>query len=75
VSQSFVTPGEFRRAAEQVNEYHRFQTLSRELTAINEQICQLRPAEKTDAGWTEAEKKRLLQFIKRSHGKSRRFSR
>jgi hypothetical protein len=74
VSESFATPSEFRQAVDQVNEFHRFQSLSRELTAVNEQICRLRTAENIDAGWTEEEKKRLLQFIKRSHAKSRRSS-
>jgi hypothetical protein len=29
----------------------------------------MRPVEPDGAGWTEQEKKRLLQFIKRSHAK------
>lgn len=74
VSESFATPAAFRKAAQEVGEYHRFQDLVAELTAINEQICRLRSAESEETGWTEAEKKRLLQFIKKSHGKSRRFS-
>jgi len=75
VSESLATPTAFRDATVQVNEFHRFQALIAELTAINEQICQLRPVAPDQAGWTEAEKKRLLLFIKRSHGKSRRSSR
>jgi hypothetical protein len=74
VSESFATPAAFRQVAQEVGEYHRFQDLVAELTAINEQICRLRSAESEETGWTEAEKKRLLQFIKKSHGKSRRFS-
>ena len=75
VAESFATPLAFRKAAQEVAEFHRFQDLSADLTALNEQICRLRPVEPDPAGWTEAEKKRLLQFIKRSHGKSRRSSR
>jgi hypothetical protein len=75
VAESFATPAAFRKAAQEVTEFHRFQDLTVELGAVNEQICGLRPTEPGDAGWTEAEKKRLLLFIKRSHGKSRRFSR
>ncbi len=75
VAESFGSPTAFRQAAEQVNEFHRFQVLIAELTAINEQICRVRPANPDKTGWTEVEKKRLLLFIKRSHGKSRRFSR
>jgi hypothetical protein len=75
VAESFATPAAFRKAAQEVGEYHRFQDLVAQLTAINEQICRLRSAESEETGWTEVEKKRLLQFIKKSHGKSRRFSR
>jgi len=75
VAESFPTPAAFRKAAQEVSEFHRFQALTAELTALNEQICRLRPVELDEAGWTEAEKKRLLLFIKKSHGKSRRFSR
>jgi Family of unknown function (DUF6788) len=74
VAESFSSPTAFRRAADQVREYHRFQDLVAELTTVNEQICRLRPVEPDQAGWTEAEKKRLLLFIKKSHAKSRRFS-
>ena len=74
VAESFATPLEFRKAAQEVAEFHRFQDLSADLTALNEQICRLRLSEPDPAGWTEAEKKRLLLFIKKSHGKSRRFS-
>jgi hypothetical protein len=75
VSESFATPWAFRKAAQEVAEFHRFQDLTAELTAINEEICQTRSAEPDATGWTEAEKKRLLLYIKKSHGKSRRFSR
>jgi hypothetical protein len=74
VAESFATPAAFRKAAEEVTEFHLLQDLTAELTAVNEQICRLRPAEPDAAGWTEAGKKRLLLFIKKSHGKSTRFS-
>jgi hypothetical protein len=74
-AESFATPAAFRKAAQEVAEFHRFQELTAELTAVNEQICRARPAEPDAAGWTEAEKKRLLLFIKKSHAKSRRSSR
>jgi hypothetical protein len=74
VAESFSTPTAFRKAAQPVGEYHRFQDLAARLTAVNEQICRLRPAEPDQTGWTEAEKKRLLPLIKKSHGKSRRSS-
>ena len=75
VAESFTTPSAFRKAAQEVAEFHRFQELAAELTALNEQICRSRPAEADAAGWSEAEKKRLLLFIRKSHGKSRRSSR
>jgi uncharacterized protein DUF6788 len=75
VSESFATPSAFRKAAQQTAEFHRFQNLTAELTAVNEEICQARSTEPDSTGWTEAEKKRLLLFIKKLHGKSKRFSR
>jgi Family of unknown function (DUF6788) len=75
VAESFPDPSAFRQAADQVTEYHRFQQLVSELTDINEQICRLRPAEPAACGWTQEEKKRLLLFIRKSRGKSKRFSR
>jgi len=56
VAESFSTPLAFRKAAEEVAEFHRFQRLSAELTALNEQICRLRPVAPDPTGWTEAEK-------------------
>ncbi len=75
VAESFATPAAFRKAAQEVAEFHRFQELTAELTVVNEQICRARPAEPDTAGWTEAEKKRLLLFIKKSHTKSKQSSR
>ena len=74
VAESFETPSGFRRAAQQVAEFHRFQALIAQLTSINERICRLRPDEPDESAWTEAEKKRLLLFITKSRAKSRRSS-
>jgi hypothetical protein len=78
VSESFPSPAALRQAAEQVHEFHRFRQLSAELTALNEQICRLRPVE-AEGGWSKEEKQRLLRFIKKpregpaaSPGSSRR---
>jgi hypothetical protein len=71
VSESFATPSALQQAAEQVQEYHRFRNLIAQLTEINERICRLRPAEPDQTGWSEAEKKRLLRFIRQSRGKSK----
>lgn len=75
VAESFETPGAFRQAAEQVAEFHRLQELVADLTAVNEEICRLRPVESNDSRWTEQEKKRLLLFIRKSHARSKSFSR
>ena len=75
VAESFATPSAFRKAAEQVGEFHRFQHLTAELTSLNEQICRLRPTEADATVWSEAEKKRLLLFIKKSRAKYRQSSR
>ena len=75
VAESFATAAAAQQALEQVNEFHRFQELVAQLTAVNEQICQLRPPQTASSGWTAEEKKRLLRSIKRSRGKSRRSSR
>jgi len=74
VSESFPTPAAFRKAAREVNEFRRFQALTAELTSLNDRICRLRPVEPDEAGWTEEEKKRLPLYIKKSHAKSKRFS-
>lgn len=75
VSESFATPAALRQAAGQVQEYHRFRDLIAQLTEVNEQICRLRPAAPDQTGWTEAEKKLLLRFIRQSPRKSRHSSR
>ena len=69
VAESFSTPAAFRKAAQEVAEFHRFRQLCAELVVVNEQICRLRPVEPDANGWTEQEKKRLLPFIKRSHAR------
>lgn len=74
VSESFATPAGLRRATQQVQEYHRFRDLIAQLTEMNERICRLRPAEPDQTGWSEAEKKRLLRFIRQSRGSSKASS-
>jgi hypothetical protein len=63
VSETFASSAEQRKAQREVEAYHRFRELSRELLALNEQICRLRPVEET---LTDEEKKRP----KRSRRKS-----
>ena len=65
VTETFPNPPALRKAQQEVTEFHRFQELSQDLVAVNETICQLRPIEQQRGGWTEQEKKRLLQSIRR----------
>lgn len=69
VTETFPNPAALRKAQQEVAEFHRLQRLSDELVGINEKICKLRPAQPQAEGWTEQEKKRLLQSIKRLRGK------
>jgi hypothetical protein len=69
VTESFPSPAAFRKAQQEVAEFHRFQKLSEDLVSVNEKICALRPVETQHGGWTDQEKKRLLQSIRKSHGK------
>jgi len=55
VTESFPTPAALRKAQREVEQFHRFRQLSRELLAVNELICRLRPVEET---LTPQEKKR-----------------
>ena len=64
VSETFSSAAELRKTQREVDAFHRFRELSRQLLDINEKICRLRPAEET---LTPQEKKRS----KRSVGKSR----
>ena len=69
ITETFPNPGALRKAQQEVAEFHRFQQLSDDLVSINEKICALRPVEQQRGGWTEQEKKRLLQSIRKLQGK------
>ena len=69
VTETFPNPAAFRKAQQEVAEFHRFQQLSEKLVSINQQICELRPAERDRGGWTDQEKKRLLQSMRKSRAK------
>ena len=69
ITETFPNPGALRKAQQEVAEFHRFQELSEDLVDINEKICALRPVEPQRGGWTEQEKKRLLQSIRKFRGK------
>jgi len=65
VTESFPNPAALRKAQQEIAEFHRFQELGEKLVGVNQQICGLRPVERQQGGWTEQEKKRLLQSIRR----------
>ena len=69
VTETFPNPAALRKAQQEVSEFRRLQKLNEELLSINEKICDLRPVEQQRGGWTEQEKKRLLQSIRRLRGK------
>ena len=69
VTETFPNPIALGKAQREVAEFHRFQQLGEELVGINGKICALRPVEQQRGGWTGQEKKRLLQSIRRLHGK------
>jgi hypothetical protein len=69
VTETFPNPAALRKAQQEVAEFHRLQKLSDELVRVNEKICELRPVQPQRGGWTDQEKKRLLQSIKKLRGK------
>jgi hypothetical protein len=69
VTETFPNPSALRKAQQEVAEFHRFQELSESLVSINQKICHLRPVERERGGWTDQEKKRLLQSIRKLRAK------
>lgn len=65
VTETFPNPTALRKAQQEVAEFHRFQELGDRLVSVNEKICQLRTVERERGGWTDQEKKRLLQSIRK----------
>lgn len=47
VSETFASPAQMRKAQREVDAFHRFRELSRELLDVNEKICRARPVEDT----------------------------
>ena len=43
VSETFASPAELRKSQREVEAFHRFRGLSRELLEVNERICRARP--------------------------------
>jgi len=63
VTETFATPSALRKAQNEIDEFHRFRQLSRELIEVNEEICRARPVEDT---LTPEEKKRRKRSTRRS---------
>jgi hypothetical protein len=66
ISETFASPSELRKAQREVEAFHQFRELSRELLAVNEKICRARPVEES---LTEQEKKRPKRSSARRRGK------
>lgn len=69
VTETFPNPTALRKAQQEVAEFHHFQELSEQLVSINQKICELRPVAREQGGWTDQEKKRLLQSIRKLRAK------
>ena len=66
VSETFSSPAERRKVQREVEAFHRFRELSRQLLAVNEKICRLRPVEET---LSSEEKKRPRRSRRKSSKK------
>ena len=67
ISQALPTRAAIQKAEREVQEFRRFQQLTREFLGTNAEICRLRPFE--EEAETELKKKRLKRFDKRSRAK------
>lgn len=67
VSETFASPAELRKAQREIDAFHRFRELSRELLEVNEKICRLRPVE--EATLSQQEKKRQTPSRRKSRAK------
>ncbi len=63
VTETFASAAALRKAQREVDEFHRFRELSRDLLAVNEKICQQRPVEDT---LSAQEKKRPKRSSRKS---------
>ena len=67
ISESLPTPAAIQKAEREVEEFRKFQQLTREFLGTNTEICRLRPLE--EASETELKKKRSKRSVKRSRAK------
>jgi hypothetical protein len=47
ISETFSSPAELNKAQREVEAFHRFRELSRQLLEVNEEICRARPVEQS----------------------------
>jgi len=66
ISQALPTRAAIQKVEREVQEFRRFQQLTREFLGTNAEICRLRPLEEAE---TELKKKRLKRFDKRSRAR------
>ena len=66
VSETFSSAAELRKAQREVEAFHRFRQLSRELLEVNERICRTRPVQDT---FSPQEKKRPKRSAKKSRAR------
>jgi hypothetical protein len=67
VSETFSSPAELHKAQREVEAFHRFRELSRELLDVNEKICRARPVK--DTLTPPEEKKRPKRSTRKSRAK------
>ena len=67
ISEALPTPAAIQKAEREVEEFRKFQQLSREFLGTNTEICRLRPLEEESG--TELKKKRSKRSVKRSRAK------
>ena len=67
ISEALPTPAAIHKAEREVEEFRKFQQLTREFLGTNAEICRLRPLE--EEAETELKKKRPKRFDKRSRAK------
>ena len=67
VTESFASPAARRKAEQEIEEYRKWQQLSREFVEVNAALCRLRPIEEAEP--TPAEKKTRKRSGKKSGAK------
>src|SRR5437588_1932626 len=67
ISAALPTPAAMQKAERQLEEFRKFQQLTREFLGTNTEICRLRPLE--EEAETERKKKRWKRSVKRSRAK------